>query len=514
MTIIGQDRETLWYQPNGLFTSWDVYGIGEKAGGMTGKTVPGPGTTPVYGRTAAGAPVAIKINKDAPGDLPNATITLYERGQIDFLLAALQDGCPINIQTRASKCGALNNPTSWDTLQHWAYGTITSYNPGDGPSVEYSGTAVQPEASVSFLYYIKLVATQLSGLTTTETENLLSIAGLGDADCNECGSGYPGADKVLYIGAAGGGAAEANLLYSADGGGTWAATSNTPYSAGDYQDLTYVEVFPISTDQFRVVVGTGTTIVGNKAQIAYGDAQYGNEGGMTWTVVDVDQTSTGDVVESLFWPFLDRLYIAAAGDIYVSTDQGETADDAAIYTGANAINGWAISPDGTEVWAVGATNTILREIDQNGVFSARVGPSGGGDFTAVAIAQDGTLFAGNGTKLYKTRNKALNAGGWDQIKDFGTNKVVKSIQCIGGDKALGGDSQLIRVVVDDTTGAAAGGVYLSVDGGNSFQQLAGATSNLGLNDAYFGKTKDNYGIIVGDAVGGVGQIYQIVATST
>ena len=50
MTIIGQDRVVLWFQPDGPGSAFIPFGVGEKAGGMSGKTVPGPGRTPVSTR--------------------------------------------------------------------------------------------------------------------------------------------------------------------------------------------------------------------------------------------------------------------------------------------------------------------------------------------------------------------------------------------------------------------------------------------------------------------------------
>lgn len=510
MAIISNDRVILWFQPDGPGTSFEPFGVGEKAGGMTGKSVPGPGRTPVYGRTEFGTPVVIKVNRDAPGDLPSGTVQIYERAQMDVLLKALQKGCPINIQTRIVKCGALNNPNNWDVIDHWAHGEITDYSPGDGPSAEFAGDAIQVEGSISFTHFIRLVNTALSALTTTEADDILSVAGIPDEDCNNCGNGYPGADQILYFGTGSDATTDSDLLYTRNGGGSIAATSAAPFAGStNFESIDFVALRPISQTQFRIVVATKSSVVGTKAQYAYADVTYGAEGTTVWTTGVLDGTATGDTVEAMDWLIFDRLYIASAGDIYVSTNQANSFPSTAIYTGATVINGFAKSPDEAVVWAFGESNLILRESNQSGVFETRVGPSGGGEFHGLAVAGDGTVYAGNGTAIYKSENQALNAGGWTELYDFGTNKAVVEIQVIGGQRALGGDSQLLRAIVDDTTGASSGTVWQSVDGGASWFQIT-ELANLGYNAAYFSHVSDNDAIIVGDTdAGSTGAIHKL-----
>lgn len=503
MAVIGQDQIVLWFQPEGPSTPMLPFGIGENAAAMTGKSVPGAGRTPTYGRTEFGLPVVIKVNREAPGDLPSATIQLYERGQVDILLRALQQGCPINIQSRIVRCGRLNNPNVWSTLDHWAGGEITTYTPGDGPSLEFNGEIISVEGTVSFTHYIRLVELALSNLTTVEAEDILSIAGIPDEDCNRCGNGYPGADRILYFGAAGGTAAGGNLLYSTNGGGTIAATTAEPFATAGEQPSDVV-IRPVNITQYRVIAFNNVTAAGAKARFAWADVTYGAPDIAAWNTVIIAATVNGDVIQAANWAHFDRLYIAAAGDIYVSTNQGTSDPGAAIYTGSTAINGFTKSPDNSVVWAFGASNLILRELQRSGTFEVKVGPSGGGAFGAVAVASDGTLYAGNGTSIWKSTDNAATAGNWVELYDFGSDHAVVAIQVIGGSRANGGDSQLLRAVVDDSAGGS-GQVWFSVDGGATWTKIT-ELANLGYNAAYFSETNDNLGIVVGDASGGTGKI--------
>lgn len=493
--ILTQDQVVMWFQPNGPGTEWEPLGVGENAGGMTGKSIPAIGITPVFGRDRFKKPIVISLNKEAPGGIPTLTIQIFQRMTVDFLLKAVQRGCPLNIQLRGVACPPLDNPLLFDALWHWGRGYVTTYTPGDGPSLEFNGTNMTAEGELTFPYMIQLEPAVLQQLTVTGTDqNLLAIAGIPDETCDECNNGYVGADKILYIGAEADTGVTAKLLYSVDGGGTTAATSADPFAADEH--IGFVAVRPLTKNTFRVVVATPTTDAGAKAKFAWDDIVYGAEGTTVWNTVTIAAGVNGDTIQALAWLFPSRGYIATAGDIYVSTDYFETDPGAAIYTGATAINGFAKSPDGKTVWAFGATNLLLRETNQNGIFSARTGPSGGGAFTALAVANDGTIYAGNGQSIFKSINEGENVGGWTELKDFGASHVVKKIQVVGGSKALGGDSQIIRVEVDDTT-PGTGEFWKSVNGGASWIQENELT-NTGYNDAYFSEVDDNLAILVGD----------------
>lgn len=495
MTIIGQERVIVWVQPDGPGTQWKPFGIGEKGMSLTGKTRPGTDRAPVYGRNRYGQPLLIKMAAQAPGDLPSATISFFERGQMDIIQKALDQGCPIHIQSRITTCGALDNPNRWDAIDHYANGAVTSYSQGDAPSLEFNGEQVTVEGEMSFTHVLRILNKQISNLEHSEADAILSIAGMKEEDCNECGNGYPGADKILYAGTAAQGAAEAGLLYTKDGGSTWASVSADPFdTTAEYEDLDFVAVNYISDTKLRVVVGTSTTGAA-KASVAWADVDIGAEGTTSWTIVTITETAAGDVVNAMAWLTFDRLFAASGGDIYVSNDQGESFDDAAVYTNATeTINGFAITPDEDIVYAFGTSNLIIREVGASGIFETRVGPSGGGAFTAMAIDGDGTIFAGNGTSIFKNVDGANNAGNWTELKDFGSNKQVVAINIV--DKHPVGGGEILMAVVDDTAGGT-GAVWESVDGGATWSSIETLT-NEGYNDAYFSEIEYNTAIVVGD----------------
>lgn len=487
MSFITQDRVVLFAQQNGSGTPMQPLSLDKN--GMADKVHPGPGRTPVFGRDAFGRFFAKIVQTEPPGGLNTSTIEEDGTGVISFLSKQFERfGC-FPIQERYIKCGRLDGP-NYDELWHYGKMTITQKTHGAGPSREATGAAMFDSFDVTWPYTVELVKHGLSNLTVSENQNINDIAVLGDlvGGCGDCFPGYA-PDTIIYLAPAANAGSPgdyANVWYSINGGGAFAATSTNPFAAAD--NILAIAIWFISDTQFRVIVLSGATTL----HISYSDFTLGDEGTSSWSTAETIATGAP---ESMAWLFYNRLYVAVVGDIYLSQNQGDSFGTA-LYTGTAAINGFAKNWAG-DVWAFGASNTILLEKNQSGTFDTKVGPSGGGAFTALFEANDGIVYAGNGTKLYKSTNKALNTGGWELVKEFGANKSVVAINCAGGDKTQGGDSQLIRVVVDDTAGGV-GAVWESVDGGASFTQVT-ALTNTGYNAAYFSGIDDNLAFVVGDA---------------
>ncbi len=155
-----------------------------------------------------------------------------------------------------------------------------------------------------------------------------------------------------------------------------------------------------------------------------------------------------------------------------------------------------------------ALSSLIERLDalEGGGPGGRGGPSGGGAFTSIAIAQDGTIWAGNGTSLYRNSNDASSASGWTAVKDFAANHAVIGIDIIEN------DSQLIRVVVQDGTGTD-GDVWRSEDGGGFIREITDL-GNSGYNGFYFSGDNANLMWIVGDADGGTGLIHKLSESPT
>jgi hypothetical protein len=497
---IKQSQAVVWVQEDGDGNAFIPYADREDGMAMTGKTIPVVGIAPVYARDTNGNPVVIDLNETAPGDLPTATIQIYEKAALTVLEKMVQRQCPLNFQLRMVACGPLDNPFIWDKITAFSKGKLTTYNPGDGPSLDFNGELMTASGAVSFQGVLFLVRTGLSSVTLVETQDILAIDGLSEEDCAECGTGYPGADKILAIGA-GQTAAVANGYVSDDGGSTWTVFSSLPFASGE--DFDFIQMRLVGPSTVRFVAATGTTAAG-KAQVAFAEAEFGALATVTWTVNAYTNTTAADFCTAMLWARHDRLYYATdANDIIIDKKQGNDVDAPLAFSGASQINAFAVSPDGRTVYGAGDTNLIVREVNQSDLFVARNGPAGGGDFTALEVANDGTLYAGNGTSIFKSVDGAAQAGNWTELNDFGAGFTVESIQCIQG------DSQYLRVVA---TEAADGHIYESVDGGATWREITGIT-DAGYTGAYFSKFDPNLAYISGLASGGLGQVHQLAPVS-
>lgn len=501
MPIAEQNREVIYTQPNGKFTgiealSLDKHGMDD----TTDNTI--PTQTVLFGRDSFGRPKVKLTFDDTPSGLVTGTINFNKQHKIDFLEQAAIDRRKFNILKFYIPAGRIDNYVNWQLngrLDVVVNARIATPVLGAGPGLDYAAAAVQNSVQFNGESRIILRPPSISALTTTETADLNCITGLTDLDANNDIPGYPGADKMMFIGCDAGAGVTPNVLYTVNGGSTWAAFGADPFSADEH--IKAIAVQFNSPTQYRLVVLRETADASNPPEIAYADITLGNESSSpTWNAVDVGSTNN-DAGQSMFWPteLFNRLYVAAGGDIFVSTNQSESFGTAA-YTGSTAINAWAIDED-ENVWAVGASNLILREkADSRGTFETMVGPSGGGAMTAIAVADDDTIWVGNGSSLYRSSNSAASAGGWTSVKDFGTNHVVKSIQLIKN------NSQLLKVVVSDTSGNE-GDVWYSLDG-NTFVEVTNVT-NSGYNAAYFSAIDPNFAVVVGEDNGSTGVIHKV-----
>jgi hypothetical protein len=492
-TEITQNLISLWLQPDGKGNALELLSIDRHGAGD--KTIPRSGRDLVSGRDAYGNPRIKKTVKTPPGGLITFNLEWTKVATPEFLETVARCNAEFGLWEFFIPCGRLDNPSLYGRLDYYGGLGVTQQVNGAGPVRDGTGADVVNNVDVSGVYWVAWVPLELALQSNPSIEDLFDIAGL--KDCAGCFAGYPGPDEILY--AAGGASAgspgdTADLMYTENGGGLWTniGLGSNPFAAAE--NIGDVEIMMISKTQYRLVVGRSTVDAGAPAEVAWSNVTLGDPGTYSWTNVNVGSTN-GQVIEALAWLFYDRLYAAAGGDIFVSTDQSE-AYGSAIYTGATVINAFAKDTD-DNVWAVGETNLILREPGKSGTFETRTGPSGGGTFYSVAVAADGRLYAGNAQYIYVSTNAALNTGGWTQLKDFGVNHTVIAIHLAGQSEVDGGDSQLITAVVDDTSGGA-GELWRSWDGGNSWRQTTELT-NVGYNAAHFSDQDDNLVIIVGDA---------------
>lgn len=168
-------------------------------------------------------------------------------------------------------------------------------------------------------------------------------------------------------------------------------------------------------------IDTKTTryIAAKQHKLAYIDLPHtGNSSNKPWNKVFFENNLR---IEMMLWPTFDRLYIAAGSDIYISYDGCESINPP-IYTGTSIIRA-AYSHEYSDyrvVWFVGDNNLIVSEINP-GHFISQTGPDE--HFTAITI-NNGILYAGNGTSLWKNTNLINTKQNWSKIRDFSPDKII------------------------------------------------------------------------------------------
>lgn len=116
MGLIKQNQAVIWIQTNGPGTQLGVFAADSKNAAMSGKSIPVATISPTYERNRLGRATPLNVSRSAPGDLPGATITIYEQNSLTFLDTLVKSQCPINIQLRYVDCGVLDNPNIWDKV--------------------------------------------------------------------------------------------------------------------------------------------------------------------------------------------------------------------------------------------------------------------------------------------------------------------------------------------------------------------------------------------------------------
>ena len=438
--------------------------------GVSERSLVSPGVTNIFGRNADDQFVQLATVKEPQTDGDTFSIEFYGHSDlietlVDFKQRSVKfftqilyfNNPPVDVASLAKK------------VEHYLV-QDTGVTIGAGRNRDGSGGLQENSiALTSANTVISKLGTSISALTNTLTEDGMSIAMLKRQLSRD--TGYRGPDTVIYAGLDDDAVNPGVIAVSVDKGSSWAELATDPDPFSEVSGIDNLVLFDaISDTQFRIIAGR-TTDASNKAMFAYGDVTYGDEAtAPTWTVVTIAATSNADAVEAFLWPQGSRLYIAAAGDIYLSTDLGVSDPGTAIFTGSNAIAQMFYDFE-RNVWAVGASNAILFEdANSRGTFSAKTGPSGGGAFTAFARATDGTIYAGNGTSIYRNTNKAQTASGWTSLKDFAANHAVTAIQCVKG------SSEILRAVVTDGT-ANDGDIWQSTDGGETWTEKTNVTNN-------------------------------------
>lgn len=475
----------LWIQPNGPNTAPQYLGchmVGDIA-------VPKGDTTLLYcpDESASGKFKVDGSFRSAPGPV-TTTITTKVYSVADYLEGL---NCPVSIFIVKQKCGRRDVFPNYDRI--WALSDALVTNEtltamlAMSPEDEGESQQAYDLSALALLKFWKVIGARQS---TTETEGINDLVFIGEESCaSGCGEAVAGCAVGFAVtdALAGSAANTADVLYTADGGGTWTATATKPFAGG--MDIAVVVLFAKSSTVNRVLVGNGTTRAGAPAQIAYSD----NEG-TTWTQVNVGSTNTQYFMgpQSIFALNLYNIWaVVSGGYIYQSQDSGVTwtTRDAGVASGADDLFGVHFT-NAQYGAAVGETNTILRTSDSGVTWSAITGPAAQNAVNAVAVSMvdKHKVWVGySDGKLYYTTNFQDATPTWTLRSTGITASDIKDIQFYDA---------LTGYIAADVAGPI-GHVLRTWDGGYTWEDISFPTNSgltslhvCGPNKAYVGGNID------------------------
>lgn len=327
------------------------------------------------------------VTIDAP-DIPSASLTFKQRfGGIPWYTFRLD--CELNVYEVVGKCESLNDPLNgWETLTILSRGlssdkTRAGRTPFDTTDESTTEIAFSWLGGVYDLGGIVLGETAAQEITT----EAIDVVYGSYQNCSNCGVADNGTQRIYVLQQTAGGSSAVlgKVLYSVDGGATWASSSITGLGTG---------VLVTAMD----LVGPYLVVIA-KSENAYYISRVNSLTGVpgSWSKVTTgfvaSKTPNDIYVESP-----NRVYIVADGGyIYVSTNitQGVSVLSAAGVTTQNLLR---IHGQQGILLAVGASNTTLKSTNQ------------GATWVATTASVTGTVQA---DAVYSTLNYwvgAVNAG--------------------------------------------------------------------------------------------------------
>lgn len=388
-----------------------------------------------------------------PG-VPELPLTIRYTDQLSKMLRLARTGCDFDVQVHM---GACENPADfnrgWAKIIALDSARITSYGTTDlgalGPD---ENAVINEEVPVTGEDAYEIVRLTFAEKAAAQvTREIVDITVCDTEACGECGTTSDGCQKIFALmgeADASPGASPA-VLYSSDGGNTWALSSLLPFTPAEEAD---------SLD----CMGDNLFVVSQDAgSIAYAPVADVLAGTAVWTEVTTGfVTPAGAPRKVLAVSPVFAWIIGAGGYVYVSTDltAGVEVQDAGSAT-TQVLNDISAIDEFNAV-AVGASNAVIVTTNGGDTWQSILGPAVGVALNAVAMKSQYEWIVGTaGGQLWYTQNggtswtqKAFPGSGGGQVRDI--QFFNKTIGYMAHDTAL-----------------AVGRLFRTIDGGNSWYAL-------------------------------------------
>jgi photosystem II stability/assembly factor-like uncharacterized protein len=337
-----------------------------------------------------GAYKLVARSRAAP-DLASATLTIHEKhGPIPRQLMNYE--CAFNFYEYAGKCANLSDKATGfdDYVLVYSYAVPTSNDLGTRFARD-SDDALASSVGVSLaaIYPVGKLAFGEEAATTVTLEVKDVVYGQSNR-CGDCGKANDGTEWIYAVmdGVASP-AAKPKVIYTVDGGETWAAQDISTAANAD----TTIAIDIAGDILFVVVKGSGTSNEMYWTQIN----PVTGAPGATWTKI-----TTGFVankkVNDVFVELPNAVYFAADdGVIYKSTDI--TAGVTTLATlGAGVDDFMRIHGDGNGVLvAVGDSAMVYKSINSGATWTVTTTLPGAAELSAIAVMEEFRFWVGDTT---------------------------------------------------------------------------------------------------------------------
>lgn len=435
--------------------------------------------------------VAVKT-KSAPG-LTTFTIETKMFKLYDFLENL---NCPIPIIAQAVSCAPKNEFWNWER----SFIFINADNVQEGLSNLISGGDDENPVMMTFDMeaddMIRVSPLRIArDLSIAETQALNHVFACDQDICaGPCGAANEKCDTLYAVGdPVAGSVLNAGTLWIMQDD-TWTAAAADPFGVDEV--ISTGVCFAIDRTTRRILVFRGSTAAGAPAEAAYSD-----DGGATWTNVNIG-SDNGEFVVSPHAVFALNQYNIWAGTdqgrIYFSNDGGGTwtvQEDQGIHTGRW---NWVEMIDERNGWAGGAGDVIANTTDGGQVWNQVNATGQGGDITAGGIVDTNNAWVGTD----------------DSEIFFTTDAGITWTQRVGwkGSGQAGGRVDAMQFVnnmvgfMSVRNGAAQSELLMTRTGGYSWEVITTPT-NAGLNSLIACGLRRVYA--VGEASGGRPVVYKL-----
>jgi photosystem II stability/assembly factor-like uncharacterized protein len=404
------------------------------------------------------------------GDPGSVTTQIEQR--MDFNISKFRKlkawGCAFDVYIPRGECSSPDVLVDAEVISIIEQARATAYNTGDIGALEPGqAAAVNEMLPVSGQIYYEIKGPMQIGelAASTVTRRIIDIEACDRVSCGVCGSTSAGCGKIFAVSIAAGGSPglPADVIYSSDGGATWAKTNIDTLGLAE-------------SPSAAACVGAYFVVVSNDSgSIHYADQSDILNGVETWTenaggiVVTGEPNAIFALAPTAVW------LVGDLGYVYGYTN-GITQDAVVLLAGTlttqnlNSIHG----SDADNLVAVGDANAVIYSGDSGVTWSSVTGPAVGVDLNVVWARDTYTWLVGTaGGQLWYTNDQGTN---WTQITFPGSSSgSVDALVFANTPSGIVGWMS--------HTLAGVGRLFRSIDGGSSWT-LMPTTGTGPVADAY------------------------------